>query len=141
MTDAQLVTTVDEWGKEITTAAKRALEKSLAQNPQDSTRICNDLRQVPLIAAVDKEYGVKIQLLGPADVENTQLAPKERELIAAYLYNAERNLSAPDNVQKLSDTLLVYNAPVPATSQICAICFQGQKTPFAVWRVLLINGH
>ncbi len=136
VTDAQLVATVDEWGKEITAAARRALEKSLAQNPQDSARLCGDLRQVPLIAAVDSAYGVKIQLLGPADVQNPELAPKERELLEAYLYNAERNLSAPDNVQKLSDTLLVYNAPIPLTSIICTTCYKTQKVPFAAWRVL-----
>lgn len=136
VTDAQLVATVDEWGKEITSAARRALEKSLTQSPQDSARICGDLRQVPLIAAVDREYGVKIQLLGPADAKNPALAPKERELLEAYLYNAERNLSAPDNVQKLSDSLIVYNAPIPATSPICSICYKNQKTPFAMWRVL-----
>lgn len=136
VTDAQLVATVDEWGKEITVAARRALEKSLAQNPQDSARWCGDLRQVPLIAAVDSAYGVKIQLLGSADVRNPELAPKERELLEAYLYNAERNLSAPDNVQKLNDTLLVYNAPIPLSSIICTTCYKNQKVPFAAWRVL-----
>lgn len=136
VTNPQLIATVDEWGKEVVATARKALENELARNPQQAGMLCQDLRKVPLIAALDRDYGVKIQLLGPADVKNPKLAPKERELLDAYLYNAENNLPQSDNVQKLNDTLLLYNAPVPVESVICKTCFKDQQVAFAVWRVL-----
>jgi hypothetical protein len=136
VTNPQLIATVDEWGKELVAAARKALEKELAQNPQRAGELCLDLQKVPSIAAMDREYGVKIQLLGPGDVKNQTLAPKERELLDAYLYNAENNLPQSDNVQKLNDTLLLYNAPVSVESTICTTCFKDQQVAFAIWRVL-----
>ncbi len=136
VTNPQLIETVDEWGKELVAIARKALESELVRNPQQAGVVCQDLQKVPSIAAIDREYGVKIQLLGPADVKNQNLAPKERELLDAYLYNAENNLPQSDNVQKLNDTLLLYNAPVPVESMICKTCFKDQQVAFAVWRVL-----
>ena len=136
VTNPQLIATVDEWGKEVVAAARKALEKELAQNPQQSDALCQDLRKVPFIAAMDRDYGVKIQLLGPADVRNQALASKERELLDAYLYNAENDLPQSDNVQKLNDTLPLYNAPLPVESAIANMCFKDQQVAFAVWRVL-----
>lgn len=136
VTNPKLIATVDEWGKELVATARKALENELARNPQQAGVLCQDLQKVPSIAALDRDYGVKIQLLGPADVKNQALAPKERELLDAYLYNAENKLPQSDNVQKLNDTLLVYNAPVPVESVICKTCFKDQLVTFAVWRVL-----
>ncbi|MPR34928.1 hypothetical protein GBK04_16600 [Cytophagaceae bacterium SJW1-29] len=136
VTNPQLIATVDEWGKELVAEARKALEKELGRNPQQATALCQDSQKVPLIAAMDRAYGVKIQLMGPADVKNQSLAPKERELLDAYLYNAENNLPQSDNVQKLNDTLLLYTAPVPLESLICKTCFKDQQVTFAVWRVL-----
>jgi hypothetical protein len=136
VTDAQLVSTVDEWGKQMASVARKALEKELAENPAQAGTLCQNPASLPLIAALDKEYGVTIQLMGPEDVTNTVLSAKERELLDAYLYNAENNLPQSDNVQKLNDTLLVYNAPLPADSQISTACFKNQKVSFAVWRIL-----
>ncbi len=136
VTDSQLVATVDEWGKQMASVAQKALEKELAQNPEQADSVCGNLGKIALVSALDKEYGVEIQLMGPEDVKNTALSAKERELLDAYLYNAENNLPQSDNVQKLNDTLLVYNAPVPASSRVASQCFENQKVSFAVWRIL-----
>ncbi|WP_373513574.1 hypothetical protein [Persicitalea sp.] len=136
VTDAQLVAAVDEWGKEMAVIIQKGLEKELAQHPDEALKYCVNLKHVPLVAAIEDQYDVKIQLLGMLAPENRTLAPKERELLSAYVYNAERDLPQFDNVQKLNDTLLVYNAPIPKTSPICGECFPDQKLPFAVWRVL-----
>ncbi len=136
VTNTQLIATLDEWGKQMTAVAQKSLEKELNQHPDQAAAICADLEKVPLIAALNREYSVQIELVGPADITNPKLSQKEQELIDAYLYNAENNLPQSDNVQKLNDTLFVYNAPVAATSPICKSCFENQKVPFAVWRVL-----
>ncbi len=136
VTDAQLVAAVDEWGKEMAVIMQKGLEKELAQNPDEAVKYCANLGHVPLIAAIEDQYEVKIQLLGMLAPENATLAPKERELMGAYVYNAEKDLPQFDNVQKLNDTLLVYNAPIPKKSPICQQCFPDQKLPFAIWRIL-----
>ena len=136
VTDAQLVAAADEWGKEVTGVARGALEQELAQNPDQAVKYCANLEHVPLIAALERQYGASVQLLGILAPKNPTLAPKERDLMSAYVHNAEKDLAQYDNVQKLNDTLLVYNAPVPKESTICKACFPDQKLPFAVWRVL-----
>lgn len=136
VTDAQLVAAVDEWGKEMAVIMQKGLEKELAQNPDEAIKYCANLGHVPLIAAIENQYEVKVQLLGILAPENKTLAPKERELMGAYVYNAEKDLPQFDNVQKLDDTLFVYNAPISKESSICQQCFPDQKLPFAIWRIL-----
>ncbi|TDE13685.1 hypothetical protein [Dyadobacter psychrotolerans] len=136
VTNTQLVYTVDEWGKKISKIAEKALEKELKANPEKASELCKDLSKIPLVAAMQKEYGVLIQLLGAADVKNPALNPKERELMEAYLYSAKAKAAASDNVQQLNDTLLVYNVPVLAENPVCKTCMAGQEIPFAVWRLL-----
>ena len=136
VTDAQLVAAVDEWGKEMNVIMQKGLEKELAQNPDEALKYCALPTHVPLIAAIEDQYAVKIQLLGLTDVRNPTITPKERELLEAYVYNAEKDLPQFDNVQKINDTLLVYNAPLPKKSPICQQCFPDQKLPFAIWRIL-----
>ena len=136
VTNTQLIYTADEWGKKISKIAEKSVEKELTQHPEKAGEICKDLSMVPLIAALQKEYGVQVQLLGESDSKNQNLFPKERELLDAYLYSAKAKSIASDNVQQLNDTLLVYNAPVPGDHAICKTCMGNQAVPFAVWRLL-----
>jgi len=136
VTNTQLIYTADEWGKKISKIAEKSLQKELTQNPETAGEICKNLAQIPLIAALQKEYGVQVQLLGEPDLKNKDLFPKEKELLDAYLYSAKAKSEASDNVQQLNDTLLVYNVPVPPGNAICKSCMGTQETPFAVWRLL-----
>jgi hypothetical protein len=136
VTNTQLVYTVDEWGKKISAIAAKSLQKELTAHPENAGELCKDLSKIPLITALEKEYGVQIQLLGAGDAANKSLNPKERELLDAYLYSAKNKAVASDNVQQLNDTLLVYNTPVPADDPICKTCSVGTEVPFALWRLL-----
>jgi hypothetical protein len=136
VTNTQLIYSADEWGKMITRIAAKALETELEKHPEKAAELCKNLHLIPVIAALQKEYGVQVQLLGVADATNNTLAPKEKELFDAYLYSAKNKTTASDNIQPLSDTLLVYNAPVMADSQICKVCIPDQELPFALWRLL-----
>jgi hypothetical protein len=137
VTAADQMTTVDEYGTRIAAAVQRELTTRLAtaKTPTDRAALCQ-LRNLPRTKAIGETYAVGISLLGAADVKNPRLAPKEREVLDAYLYNAEKNLSQTPNVQRIGDTLLVYNTAVSATSPICRACFPGQTPPFAVWRLV-----
>ncbi|MCF0072375.1 hypothetical protein LZD49_17975 [Dyadobacter sp. CY261] len=136
VTNVQLISSADEWGKKIAQIAEKSLKTELERKPDTGLAHCQDLSGIPVIAALQKEYGVKVQLLGTKDLKNPALDPKEREILDAYAYSAKSNTQAGDNLQQLNDTLLVYNAPVSPGSVICKRCMAGQDTTFAVWRLL-----
>lgn len=136
VTNADMVETVNTLGERIRAAVQQELTDELqktgkAAGPNNRCQLQN----LPCLNAIEKKYGVRISLLGAADVQNKTLAPKEREVLDAYLYNAEQKLPQISNIQKIGDTLFVYNAAVPTSSAICEACFGGQKTPLAVWRI------
>ena len=136
VTHTQLIYSADAWGKKIAQIAEKSLTSELEKHPEKAGEVCKNLGEIPVIAALQKEYGVKVELLGIDDLKNQQLAAKEREVLDAYLYSAKNKAAASDNLQQLSDTLLVYNAPVPSESLICKSCMPNAETPFAVWRLL-----
>lgn len=136
VTNTQLIYTVDEWGKKIVQIAQKALEKEINAHPDRTESLCADLSSIPVLAALEKEYGVKIALLGAADADNPALQPKEVELLKAYQYSAAHNPTDKDNIQTLGDSLIVYNAPVPTDHYICKACMAHSDPPFALWRLL-----
>ncbi|MCF0038582.1 hypothetical protein [Dyadobacter fanqingshengii] len=136
VTNTQLIYSADAWGKKIAKIAEKALSNELEKHPEKAGELCQNLAEVPVIAALEKEYGVRVELLDLTDLKNPDLAPKERELLEAYLYSAKNKSAASDNLQQLSDTSLVYNAPIPSESLICKSCLPNDETPFAVWRLL-----
>lgn len=136
ITNVDLVETVDTFGERITTVIQKELATQLQQttNPADQTKLCQ-LQNLPRTKAIADRYAIDIKLLSGADVPNKSLSSKEREVLDAYLYNAEQKLPQISNIQKINDTLYVYNAAVPTDNVICQTCFGGQKTPLAVWRL------
>ncbi|MGX5855103.1 hypothetical protein ACWKW6_15730 [Dyadobacter jiangsuensis] len=136
VTNVQLISSADEWGKKIAQIAEKSLKGELEKNPDAGLAHCRDLSGIPVIAALEKEYGVKVELFGINDVKRADLHTKEREILDAYAYSAKSNTQAGDNLQQLNDSLLVYNAPVAAGSIICRKCMATQDTTFAVWRLL-----
>ncbi|WP_031528907.1 hypothetical protein [Dyadobacter crusticola] len=136
VTNTQLVYSANEWGKKIAQITEKSLRKELENDPANGKQLCEALDQIPVVAALQKEYGVKIELLGASDLNNARLDPKERELLSAYLYSAKNKAEAGDNLQRLGDTLMVYNAPVAVESPVCKTCSDNPAQPFAVWRLL-----
>ena len=136
VTNADVVETVNVFGEKISTVVQKELEAKLRETsgPTEQATFCQ-LRNMPRTKAISERYGLTIRLLGAADVQDKTLDPKERELLGAYQYNAEQKLSQISNIQKINDTLFIYNAAVPTTSTICKACFGNQQTPFAVWRL------
>jgi hypothetical protein len=136
ITNADLVETVDVFGERITTVIQKELTTQLQKTtgPAERAKLCQ-LQNLPRTKAIADRYAIDIQLLSGADVPNKALSSKEREVLDAYLYNAEQKLPQISNIQKINDTLYVYNAAVPTESVICQTCFGTQKTPLAVWRL------
>ena len=136
ITNADMVETVNTFGERISATVQKELTDELQKTDQATGQnsLCQ-LQNLPRLKAIEKKYGVTIRLLGAADVQNKTLAPKEREVLDAYLYNAEQKLPQTSNIQKIDDTLFVYNAAVPTSNAICQTCFGKQKIPLAVWRI------
>lgn len=136
ITNADMVETVNTFGERVTTVVQKELATQLqtTTDPAERTKLCR-LQNLPRTKAIGERYGINIRLLGAADVQNRTLDTKEREILDAYLYNAEQKLPQISNIQKIGDTLFVYNAAVPTDNVICQTCFAGQKTPLAVWRL------
>lgn len=137
ITNADLVETVDTFGERITAVIQKELTTQLQQttDPAERTKLCQ-LQNLPRTKAIEDRYAIDIQLLSGADVLNKSLNSKEREVLDAYLYNAENKLPQISNIQKINDTLYVYNAAVPTDNIICQTCFGTRKTPLAVWRLV-----
>ena len=137
ITNADLVETVDAFGERITTVIQKELAAELQKttNPAEQAKLCQ-LQNLPRTKAIANRYAIDIQLLSGADVPNKSLSSKEREVLDAYLYNAEKKLPQISTIQKINDTLYVYNAAVPTENLICQTCFGTQKTPLAVWRLV-----
>lgn len=134
VTTQQVVTIVDDWGQRIVKQSQAQLEKALTTSPTNATDYCQ-LQKLPQIDSLEKMYSVEINLLGKKDLNNAALSAKEKEVLDAYLYNAENKLSQIPNIQKLGDSSLVYNAPIPLESSICHKCFGEDATHLAIWRV------
>lgn len=133
VTDADLSEAVNSWGEQIVTIAQQEATAKIA-SATDPAGVCS-LRDLPKTQALAKRYGMTISLLGAADVQNPKLSKKERDVLDAYAYNAEKSLPQTSNIQRIADTLFVYNDAVPTANAICRQCFGTQKQPLAVWRL------
>jgi hypothetical protein len=136
ITDADLIETIDNMGGKVSAVVEKELVAELPKttNPADRAKICQ-LQNLPRVKAIAERYALDIRLLGAADVKNKSFSQKERDILDAYLYNAKQKLAPISNIQKISDTLFVYNMALPVDSPICEACFGKQEIPFAVWRL------
>ena len=139
LTNADFTEAVDSWGQQIVEIAEQEAAAKLAKGDA-SAEVCT-LRDLPKTKALAKRYGLTISLLGASDVQNPKLSQKEREVLDAYLYNAENKLSQSSNIQRIGDSLYVYNAAVPVSNALCQTCFGTQKQPLAVWRLAFPKGE
>jgi hypothetical protein len=133
VTNADLTEAVNSWGEQMVAIAEQEANAKLAETNVPA-EVCS-LQKLPKTQALARRYGVRISLLGAAGVQNPNLAGKEREVLEAYRYNAEQKLPQSANIQRIGDTLFVYNAAVPTNARLCQVCFGDQKQPLAVWRI------
>lgn len=136
ITDVDLNETIDDIGGRASKAIQQDLTAALEKttDPAERAKLCQ-LQSLPRAKAIAAQYAVDIRLVGADDIQNKSLSQKEREILEAYLYNAKQKLAPISNIQKVNDTLFVYNVALPADSPVCEACFGKQDVPFAVWRL------
>ncbi|WP_428654938.1 hypothetical protein [Runella sp.] len=140
VTSPQVVDIVDEWGERIIKQAQAAWQAKAGSSKADFASLCQ-LKGIAEIDSLEKLYAVKIMLLGAKDVKSPQLAAKEKEILDAYLYNAENKLPQSTNIQKLGDSVLIYNAPIATENIICQKCFADDATKLGLWRVKFLKNE
>lgn len=140
VTSPQVVNIVDEWGERIVKQMQAAWEAEAGKSQANIPSLCQ-LAGIPQADSLEKLYGVQILLLGAKDVKNAQLSDKEKEVLDAYLYNAENKLPQNTNIQKLGDSVLIYNAPIAAENVICQKCFADDATKLGLWRVKFLKNE
>jgi hypothetical protein len=133
VTPLQVATIVDDWGGRIVKQSQQLLSSALVKSTETQA-LCR-LEKLPKIDSLEKLYAVEIRLLGAKDMQDQSLSEKEREVLDAYLYNAEKKLPQGSNIQKLGDSVLIYNAAVASDDVICEQCFGADATKLAVWHV------
>jgi hypothetical protein len=127
---------VERWGSGMSKALTTVLEKEA--NSASKTRIeelCQ-LRNIKLIDSLSDAYRVRIRLLGMPDVNNKLLFVKEKEVLDAYIYNAENKLPMESNTQKIGDSLFVYTYPITNSKVISKLCFADETYNFALWSIV-----
>lgn len=140
VTNTQIVTIVDDWGQRIVKQAQTQLEEALKKSKTDDLQLCQ-LGLLPKIDSLEQLYNVKIDILGAKDAKNPTLSLKEQEIVDAYLYNAENKISQITNIQKLDDSVFIYNAPIAIENIICQRCFAQDTTKLALWRVKFLKSE
>lgn len=134
VTDSQVIEIVGDWGGRIVKQAQLQLERTLSKPQADFSRLCQ-LKEVTKIDSLAHLYAVQINLLGTKDIKNPTLSIKEQEVLGAYLYDTQNKTSQISNIQKLGDSVFIYNSPIPMENLICQKCFAEDATHLAVWRV------
>jgi hypothetical protein len=135
ITDSDVMLIAGDWGSAIAQQAEQILIAQLQENPSNIADVCQ-LKNIFAIDSLAQNYGIIIGLLTSKDLQNKTLDPKELEILAAYIYNAEKKLLQSSNLQRLGDSVLVYNAPIDTGSIICKRCLEGEsRLPLALWRI------
>ncbi|RDB04231.1 hypothetical protein DVG78_19780 [Runella aurantiaca] len=140
VTSPQVVTIVDDWGERIVKQAQLDWEAQAKKPNANLSALCQ-LQGIAEIDSLEQLYGVQILLLGTKDMKNGQLSVKEKEVLDAYLYNAENKLPQSTNIQKLGDSVLIYNAPIAVQNMICQKCFGDDASKLGLWRVKFLKNE
>lgn len=136
VTNAQISETVQKWGGQIVAASEKSLLKHLTDNPNKADSICSDIQNLPIIATIENEYHVKIDLLNQDKAKKSTATGKEKELIDAYVAaSTQPNTNKSENIQQVNDSTFIYSVWLSTNDPVCKQCFGNDENPFALWKV------
>ncbi len=136
ITPAQLNSQVERWGEGMSKAFTTALEKEAINASKTRLEEICKLKNIKLIDSLSAVYRVKIRLLGMPDSTNQKLYAKEKQVLEAYIYNAENKLPMEKNVQRIGDSLFVYTYPITSSKTLSKLCFADDTYNFAIWSIV-----
>jgi hypothetical protein len=136
ITPAQLNMQVERWGGGMSKALTEVIEKEAKTASKSRLEELCQLKNIKLIDSLSEAYKVRIRLLGMPDANNKTLFAKEKEVLEAYMYNAENKLPMESNTQRIGDSLFVYTYPITNSKVISKLCFTDETYNFALWSIV-----
>lgn len=136
ITPVQLNMQVERWGSGMSKALTSVIEKEAQTASKTRLEELCQLKNIKLIDSLSDAYKVKIRLLGMPDSNNQSLYVKEKEVLDAYIYNAENKLPMESNIQRIGDSLFVYTYPIKNSKVISKLCFADETYNFALWSIV-----
>lgn len=127
VSEAQIMIVGLERGKVIADVAQKTLGSALKNTIQSEGTIealsyCN-VRAYSLVDSLSRAYSadirrVSLRLRSPADAPDSI----ERELLEAYEYSIEQELSVSENIQDADEDYLLYTRPILIGQEMCLQC-------------------
>ena len=124
---AQIVEVATRKGQLIADSVQESLSRTLTKMLQEkgieeAAKYCN-LQMLESVKGLEHQYLAtvkRVRLKG--NKPGQMLNEMETQLLDAYRYNAENNLSLDNNVQKSGPEYLLFTAPITLNKSICLKC-------------------
>lgn len=126
VSEAEILNEASSIGKKISLEAEKSIERR-------SQTYIEDINQHPIkksniswihnVDSLEKVYQAEINYISFITSNKDQvISPIEAELLDAYQYNIERNISLSENIQKVEENYLLYNKPLLLENPSCLRC-------------------
>jgi hypothetical protein len=127
VTPAQLEAACISWGEKITKSAQQNLveviTEALSSHPIEEAADYCQVNRLLKADSLSQVYRASLKRSNLRDLSaSSPLMDKERQILEAYLYNAENKLEQRSNVQRIGDQVLLYTAPIILQETICLRC-------------------
>ncbi|WP_337043242.1 hypothetical protein [Emticicia sp. 17c] len=134
---AQIMEQVEVLGSQLGAELTRDFEKQMKNASKERIEEICQLKNMPVVDSLAKEYNLTIRLLGQPDIgSNNQLYAKEKEVLEAYADNALKKLPLSNNIQRVDDSLFIYTVPIGADKGVGKLCFS-DDSGFAIWSIIM----
>lgn len=126
VSEAEILNEASNIGKKIALDA----EKLINSKSQDYLNNINQteinkaiINRIHDMDSLEKAYETEIQYLSFITSNKDQvISPIEAELLDAYQYNIDKNISLSENIQKINKDYLLYNKPLIIENPSCLRC-------------------
>ncbi|MES2730807.1 MAG: DUF3365 domain-containing protein [Bacteroidota bacterium] len=127
ITQAQLDETANEWGNHVAQTAQKDLAEvltaALAKYPLEEAAAFCRVKSLYKADSLSQSYKALLNRSSLRELNKpTKLTETERQVLDAYLYNAENKLPQRPNVQRLEDKYLLYTTPIVLDNPLCFRC-------------------
>jgi hypothetical protein len=128
LSDFQITSAALEWGNELSVKAQEELMKALNQaisdaGPSGAIEFCN-VNALPILKEVGEKNNVVIKRVSSLP-RNPNAYPDdyEKDILSAYEYNAENNITNEPNIQKINGgEVLLYTKAIQIPGGLCLQC-------------------
>jgi len=126
VSEAEIMNEATRIGQTIVNEAEKFLEdksSDFMENHTDDPLRKANVSWIHAMDSLEKLYDAEIRYLSLITSKDSHvISPVEAELLDAYQYNIEKNISLSENIQKTDNNHLLYNSPLKITATSCLRC-------------------